>query len=64
MLRVRNFQLEHIENKKEITHYKQHWGETSEHAVYSMLLCQNVSGVLLSSSYYLSLRNTDFYLEF
>lgn len=64
MLRVRNFQLEHIESEKEITHYKQHWGETSEHAGYSMLLCQNVSGVLLSSSYYLSLRNTDFYLEF
>ena len=64
MLRVRNFQLEHIENKKEITHYKQHRGETSEHAGYSKLLCQNVSGALLSVSYYLSLRNTDFYLEF
>lgn len=46
MLTMRNFQLEHIENKKEITHYKQHWGEMSKYAWYSMQLCQNVNVVI------------------
>lgn len=64
MLRARNFQLEHIENIKEIMHYKQHWEETSEQVEYSRLPCLNASGVLLSNCYYLSLRITDFYLEF